>query len=264
MAFIVDIVSNIVANVIFWLGLGLAFWMASRMGQSRFIRFFGVDDSGQISVVVSNLWDPAHSRAKGYSISMHESLAAQSISVLLHATPVRLPELVRGLVDSLWLRSKIASRIEVSHPKNGDYRSAGSLVVIGGSARNSVRSKHIEQGVPCAILESEDLRSRNLRSTEVREAVIRRRGGDVQRIRSELNIAVVEKVVMPEGNGATFYCLGSRGDSTWLAVEYLVRNWSRLAREFSDSPFVVCLGIALPEEFITEFSEPVVLATIRP
>jgi hypothetical protein len=266
MSFLVNVVGNIVANAAFWLILGAGVWLASKASQARFARFFGTGDTGRIVVVLSNMWRPSASgRAVGYSISKHESLAAQRINALLAAAPMRLPELARGLVDTLWLRARIDCLIEVSPPPAGGVLEiAGTLVVVGGSARNSLRSRHLDQGLPRAAMEYELAEGPARKPTESREVAIRRGSGDVQRISSHHGVAVVEKAILRERGQTVFYCAGPRGDSTWIATEYLVRHWRRLAREFGDEPFVVCLGVPLGEQYVTEYHEPTVLASIIP
>jgi hypothetical protein len=230
----------------------------------RFSRFFGVDQSSLIVIVLSNVWKrEASSRPIGFSISMHESLAAQSINSLLATAPMRMPELVRGLVDSLWLRTRIRCKVEVSPPEDGDVESVGSVITIGAAGRNSVRRKHLAAGIPRALLAVEEPGRGQLQPNEVREVLIHRRGGDVQRVQSELPVALIEKVALPEQGKTFFYCVGSRGDYTWLVTEYLVRNWRRLHREFGAGSFVVCLGIGYSEQYATQYSDPVVLASMR-
>jgi hypothetical protein len=264
MSFVFDVLSNVVANAVFWAALGVAFWSLSKAGQTRFSRFFGVDQSSLIVIALSNVWKrEASSRRIGFSISMHESLAAQSINSLLATAPMRMPELVRGLVDSLWLRTRIQCKVQVSPPEDGDVESGASLIVIGAAGRNSVRRKHLADGIPRALLAAEEPGRGQVRPREVKEVLIRRRGGDLQRIQSELVVALIEKVVLPEQGKTFFYCLGSRGDCTWLVTEYLVRHWRRLHREFGTGSFVVCLGIALSEQYITQYSDPLVLASMR-
>jgi hypothetical protein len=110
MGFFLGLVSNVAANLVFWALLGAIFWaitvtVARRF--SRFSRFFGLARASSVAVVVSNLWTPRASfsgRAVGYTISLHELWAAQSVDRLFSSASLRMPELVRGLVDALWLR----------------------------------------------------------------------------------------------------------------------------------------------------------------
>ena len=265
MEFLTDVLSNVVANVAFWLLLGGAFWLVSRFGQAKFNRFFGTATAGRVTIVLSNLWKASESRRPvGYTISLHESLAGQRINALLGAAPLRLPEAVRGLVDALWLRSRIECATEVSPPQGGDLEVSGTLIVIGGAARNSVRARHLEQGLPRAAFESELTTGSGVHPSDNREVVVRRSGGDVQRIRSQQGVAIIEKVVLPETRRTVFYCAGARADSTWTATEYLVRHWRRLDKEFADDPFVICLAVRVPDVYSDDYHEPTVLATIRP
>jgi len=57
-----------------------------------------------------------------------------------------------------------------------------------------------------------------------------------------------------------FFCLGARGDSSWAAAEYLVRNWKRLSGEFGDEDFVACLGFPQTEKYMNEYREPLRLS----
>ncbi|MFI5937735.1 hypothetical protein [Actinoplanes sp. NPDC051494] len=283
MSFLVDVASNIVANAAFWLLLGAVVWLAGKAGQARFTRWFGTGASGRVVVVLSNMWKRSPTgRPEGYAIGLHESLAAQSVNALLGSAPLRLPDIVRGLVDALWSRSRLECVVEVSPPTGGELEATGTLVVVGAATRNSVRRRHLEQGLPRATFVAEHPRE-NGRDADRgaghgtgpttgpttghgtgQEVVVRRGGGDLQRIRSQHGVAVVEKIVLRDRGQSVFYCFGSRGDTTWLATEYLVRHWRQLAREFGDDPFVVCLGIPLPQEYHTEYHEPMVLASIRP
>jgi hypothetical protein len=40
MAFVLGITSNVLANLVFWLLLGVTFWAASKVAARRFLRFF--------------------------------------------------------------------------------------------------------------------------------------------------------------------------------------------------------------------------------
>jgi hypothetical protein len=73
MGFLLGLASNIAANIIFWLLLGLVFWAAGAMVARRFTRFFGLDRMRSVAVYLSNLWSPqVSSRNLGYTIALHE------------------------------------------------------------------------------------------------------------------------------------------------------------------------------------------------
>lgn len=263
-SFLVGVLGNVVANVAFWGLLGGAFWGVGKVSQARFLRFLGRGDSSDVTVMLSNLWQPEASRRKiGYTISKHELHASQAISSFLGRAPGQLPDVVRGLVDQLWLRSRVRCVVDVSPPEVAAVEPSGCVIVVGGAARNSYRRGYLERGLSAALLESEDADGGRLRSDEVRRVIISRASGDRQIVQTELGVAVVEKVVVP-GRGAVFFCHGARADGTWIATEYLVRNWRSLEREFRAEPFVVCLGFPRTDEFLEHYVEPSVLARVRP
>src|SRR5689334_16545320 len=105
MGFILGLASNVAANVVFWALLGIFFWALTTTVARRFSRFFGLGRVNGVTVFVSNLWSPTASmtgKTVGYAISMHELWAAQSVDRLFSSASLRLPDLVRGLVDALW------------------------------------------------------------------------------------------------------------------------------------------------------------------
>jgi len=64
----------------------------------------------------------------------------------------------------------------------------------------------------------------------------------------------------PDRGTTIFFCLGIRGDGSWAATEYLIRNWKRLAADFGDSDFVVCLGFPKTENYLDDYKEPLRLS----
>jgi hypothetical protein len=262
MGFIIGLVSNIVANCVFWMLLGVTFWAVGLTVARRFSKFFALTRVNSIAVFVSNLWTPGPSkRTVGYTISPHELWAAQSVGRLFSSAPLRLPELVRGLVDSLWLRQRVRCVIEVSPLQGGDADLDRSLVVVGSSARNTIRARYVQAGLPTVILTGEDQETEPLPAmTEARSITIRRGGSESTIALTGVNLALVEKCRDPDRGTTIFFCLGMRGDASWAATEYLVRKWKRLTAEFGDTNFVVCLGFPQTEKYAEEYREPMRLS----
>ena len=264
MSFVLGIVSNILANLVFWLLLGASFWIASRVVVRRFFRFFGLDRTSSIGVYLSNLWTPQPSqtgRTVGYSISLHELRAAQAVEKLFGSAPLRLPEVVRGLVDALWLRQQLQYSTDVSPLKAIDADLDRNLIVVGGSARNSIRARYVQAQIPNAILTGEDQVPINWAAIKSAQSITIMRGGSKSEISlADTNLAVVEKCHDPERETVIFFCLGMRADTSWAAAEYLIRNWKHLAAEFGDSNFVVCLGFPKTEEYLDAYKEPLRLS----
>ncbi|MFD5830734.1 hypothetical protein [Lentzea sp. NPDC060358] len=237
-----DIASNVIANIVFWLGLGLAAAATVRVGQRRFRRFFGLDANQQLAVCLSNTWNAETSaRPRGYSVSLHELRAAEAVTRLFGSASFRLPDLVRGLVDAIYLGGhRYDFHMTVSPaPADDPKRFAelgGNLVVVGAAARNGVRGLYLDENLVNLRLGTEA--GADERFVEVLG------GADVgRRITSDsLELAVVERVHDAARGTTVVFCLGRHGDTTWAATEYLVRNWRGLEKEFGDRPFALCLG----------------------
>ncbi|MEV7989321.1 hypothetical protein [Micromonospora sp. NPDC085948] len=60
-----NILSNFIANVLFWVVLGGIFWLASKAGRRKFGGFFGLRTHSTISAYVSNLWLPESDQHDG-------------------------------------------------------------------------------------------------------------------------------------------------------------------------------------------------------
>jgi hypothetical protein len=262
MGFILGLAGDVAANVIFWALLGFIFWAFSTTVARRFSRFFGLARATNVAVFLSNLWTPQASRHPvGYTIALHELWAAQSVDKLFSSAPLRLPDLVRGLVDALWLRQRVRCSVEVSPPE-GEYADLDrSLIVVGSSARNSVRARYVHARLPTAILTGEDRMPVDWSAVERARSITLMRGGSESRINlADVNVALVEKCHDPDRGTTVFFCVGIRGDSSWAATEYLVRNWKRLDAEFGSAPFVVCLGFPQTEKYANEYREPLRLS----
>ncbi len=241
-----DIASNVIANIVFWIGLGLAAAGTVRVGQRRFRRFFGLETNQQLVVCLSNVWNSsASTRPRGYSVTLHELRASEAVSRLFGSASFRLPDLVRGLVDAIYLsRHSYDFHTAVSPPTTDDPKQfaelSGNLVVVGGARRNSVRRLYLDENLVRLRL-SNELSDAGAHQQPFVEML---GGADVGRkISSEaLELAVVERVRDAARGTTVVFCLGNRGDTTWAATEFLARNWRSLEREFGDRPFALCLG----------------------
>jgi hypothetical protein len=142
---LLDIATNVIANIVFWLGLGLVVAAMARVAQRRFRRFFGLHTNQQLAVCLSNLWTTVtSSRPRGYTVSLHELRASEAITRLFGSASFRLPDLVRGLVDAIYLGRhqydfhSTVSPSPTDDPKHFSELSC-NLVVVGGASRNNVR-----------------------------------------------------------------------------------------------------------------------------
>ena len=255
MEFIIGTLSNIAANLIFWVLLGLVFWLVGLASSRRFVYFFGLRNSRGIAVYLSNLYAPGtstNSRSDGRTISIHELRGAQSVDRALGSAPIRLPELVRGLVDSIWLRGRIQSSTLVSpiDPANIDF--GRNMIVIGSAVRNSVRAHYLNTRLPVVAFSGEYREYLSFQSTIVTSFD----EGRTNLGQSDKNVGILEKC-HDRNNGITvFFCVGKRADSSWAITEYLTRNWSKLVREFGDSEFLMYLEWPRMDTYLEDYIEP--------
>ena len=131
MGFVLGLASNMAANLCL-LGIAEGYLLGADSSTAvarRFSRFFGLVRIDRIGIYLSNLWSPQASllsgRTVGYTVSLDELRAAQSIDKLFGSAPLRLPDMVRGLVDALCLRRQVRCVIDVS-PLKGEERRAGA------------------------------------------------------------------------------------------------------------------------------------------
>ena len=264
--FIEGAASNLLANIVFWVGLGLLVWFVTSLTRGRFRSFFNLDAEARLCVFLSNLWSPERSgRPVGFTLSLHEFHATQSIARLVSGSPMRLPESVRGLVDGIWLRNAPQASFEPAS-ETSPMRVGRTTIVLGAAARNTVRSAYVDRNVPQLVMTHElhDNRIYDAHLDDEIAVVVAR--GDERGFRSPpgYNLAILEKMSDPERDASIFFCLGIRADGTRAACEYLVRHWARLQREFKSRDFALCLGFPKTEAYLEQYVEPVRLKPVPP
>jgi hypothetical protein len=268
MSFLAAIGITIIANTVFWLSLGAAFWAASTVVARRFSKFFGIHRIASVTIYLSNLWTPATNPSRkfeGYTISLHELRAAQAVDKLFGAAPLRLPDLVRGFVDAIWLRHHVRCTTKVCPLQAENASLDSNMIIVGSSKRNTVRARYVRARLPSATLAGEDTdpgSCSNATNILISRIVISRDGNRHEVSLAKMNLAIVEKCHDPERGTVLFFCMGPRADASWAATEYLIRNWRRLFREFGDDDFVICLGFPYTERYLEEYMEPLRL-TVR-
>jgi hypothetical protein len=255
---LVDLATNVLGNVVFWVLVGVLALGSSRMLQRRVYAFFGVPRGGRVTVFVSNAWRPApgSDTTQGYALSLHELRGWQTVEAFFGSAPLRLPELARGLVDAVWLREQITTDLVVSTPQ--PQTTAGTEIVIGSARRNHARRAHLEAGRTRAWLGAELEGPPMSAVNRVHVA----HGGGTQTIESDLQIAVLERYVDAATGRTVFYCHGNRADGSRAAVEYLARHWKRLAARHGGRSFVVLLGCSTRTPYPEHYEEPTLLASV--
>ncbi len=132
-----------------------------------------------------------------------------------------------------------------------------NLIAVGSSVRNSIRANYVKSKFPVLTFLGEDTRSEvtpgplgSITTVGYRENGIRRNVRYLNR-----NLALVEKCYDARNGITVFFCLGVRADSSWVACEYLVRNWKALVREFDSSEFFLCLSFPLADRYLEAYPD---------
>jgi len=266
-----DLGINCLAQFLFWLFAGILVLLYTRLTNvRRFRQFFGLYKDSNIVIYLSNMKLKGASDLqidpKDRGVSLEELRAVQSIYSLFGRTPLRVPELVRGLVDGYFIPGPTKVATEPS-PITADDLRFTNMIVIGSARHNSVREHYLTQStLPYLALEPKE-------SDYIAQGASSRRGvrvlqgnrkGDL--VEENYNFAIVEKICGGDKGTVVFMCVGERGDSSWGAAEYLVRNWGRLSKRkcksksgrFGTSSFALCLGF--PKRDMQVYEEPVILA----
>src|SRR3954447_23252659 len=107
MSLLENILVSVVANIVFWIGLGVVFAIVLRVSQRRLRKFFGIADGKTLHVCLSNLWNPSSRPAPAtgksrYYIGLSELEASRAVDSLFSTANFKLPDIVRGLVDGMW------------------------------------------------------------------------------------------------------------------------------------------------------------------
>lgn len=238
MDYLIDVSAGVVASVVFWVLFGLAVYLFAQLSRKRFVKLFG--DRSTTPILLSNAWVPGvTTRPIGYLLSLHEMNAGLAITSLFARAPIRLPEIVRGLVDGIWLPNSISCPLEVAEPTEDPAQAERAGFVVGSALRNSVRRELLNQSVPSASFEQEDQRA----AADLEDVVIVSKNGQIlQTLRTPMRLAVIEKVLMPSTNVPVFLCAGRRADMSACAAQYLAHEWRRIERQFGGEPFVMVLG----------------------
>ena len=266
--FLIDVITNVVANIVFWIWLGLTFAAYGKIVQERFRNFFGLTKELRLTICLSNLWSQTSSpqrdigRAR-YYIGLNELKASQSILTLFGTSRFRLPDMVRGLVDTMWSSSIRNVDTIVSDPlghKGNEVQSspAGSLVVVGGSSFNLRRRTFVQLELPAMVF-SDELPEQDHQKAGPRAVIVRRGPGAGDCIESELALGILEKCRDASTGGVIFFCNGSGGDISRAVAEFLTRNWRLLQRKYGEKSFAICLGFPRTGSHLEFYVNPVQL-----
>ncbi len=259
-----DLFVNILANIIFWLGLGLLFrYVVISRARTEFLRFFGLETNKRLVVYLSNLWLPSITlKPWGCILSGQEFRVTKTVSSLFGSAPLNFPEQVKGLVDTFWIGKSLDVSIEVSSVGE-HFDLACNMIVVGTSTKNSVRRYYLNRNMVYVTIAGEPTNSptdKDILANPLEPRFVIMKGkqtGETVQRKGKYNLAVVERIRDEEDRTIVFMCTGLRGDSSWAATEYLARNWRKLYRKFGDKEFACCLWFSDADGPMEHYREPI-------
>jgi len=263
MEFIANLGQSILANLVFWLSSGFAGYAAIRLTESQFVSLFGVRDSRRLTVYLSNLWDRKSDAPYTPIVSGHEFRVSKTITGLFGDAPLRMPDLAKGLVDTVFAGDRVDVTFEVSPLVPEEIRFS-NMISVGASTKNSVRRHYLAAGLPYLAFVGETTEPvESIFRSPVEQRVRIMKGPLMgETIEGDYNFAIVEKAWDAKLGVAVIMCAGVRADGSWAATEYLARNWRKLARRFGDSCFAICLGFPKLAAYMDSYLEPMLVRQI--
>lgn len=255
-----NLLSDLAAEILIWAGLGFAVWLWLSARRRRFLQFFGLGKNKTLVVYLSNLWAPnSEKQSAGCTIAGQEFRVVKSFFGPFGGTRLRFPDILEGLVDSLWIGDKIKKEIEVSSRDDKDIDLENNMIVIGGTPKNSVRRYFFKKRWLSLVIDGEaDEPPPSVFDKPLKPRILILKGHRAGNpIAGEYNFAVIEKLFDKTNETTVFMCAGYRGDSSWLATEYLLRHWGDLHKEFVNERFALCLKFRMTDEYLSDYEEPI-------
>lgn len=262
MEFALNVLGNVLANLVFWAGLGSLAWLAILTTHRKLINFFGLRGNKTLIVYLSNAYESTKEKPIGGLISEHEFHVVETVRNLFGSASYRYPEMVKGLVDSFWLGEDIKLKFLVS-PQQNDKIQFKNMIVVGGASRNLVRKLYIESGYVKLTSSSEEPQQKGTCLTQNYIRIVKGiRKGEIVEDQGKYNLALIEKIYDGERRITVFMCSGSRADSSWASVEYLIRHWRDLQSGSRNRPFALCLGFPQSQDYMQGYMEPKMLTEL--
>lgn len=252
-AWVIDILINIAANFIFWLGGGSIVWFLLSRKRRRLHRFFGIRKRNPLVVYLSSLIiEPNTIKSRegvvssytGLAISDYEFQVIPQLTTLFTSTRlVDIPDMFSGFIDSLWLVQRPVVDFRLSPPTIDDLQFT-DLISVGGTKFNVVTRYYLKTGAPLYVLnETEDKWIIDVKRGKQAQAQTK-----TEFSKYEVDVGVLLKMRDIENKTTAFIVEGGGVNATRATVEYLVHNWDKLLQRYSDREFGIVLKCPLFED----------------
>lgn len=247
--FFYDFLTNVLANVAFWLVGGVIIGIALGVKRRRMHRFFGITQHKPLIVYLSSLFiernsikgrDNLPSEYQGIVIVDYEFQVISRITTLFNSSFIdRTPDMFSGLIDSLWLTKRPIVEFSPCPINKSDLRFQ-NIICVGGPQFNTASEYYLRTAKPYFTFE----RANNTWRVKISRGS---RTDEYIKIDSNHDIGLLQRIKDIEHNTIVFIAAGVDINGTRAAIEYLYHHWDRLIREYEDDEFGVCLRCPLFE-----------------
>lgn len=230
--FAIDVLTNILANIIFWLAGGILVGYLISKRRRKLAKFFGLNFSRNLNVYFSSIVLYENSEEMG--LPSYEFQTIPSIASLFSSGKLDfVPDMLAGLVDSFWLPKKPIIQFLPS-PNKIEEIEFDNIISIGGPVSNRVTNYYLKIGSPYLSF------TRSSDESECRIQIVRGiRTGEV--IQGYWSTGILNRFRDMEHGNTVFIVAGGGVQGTRAAVEYLVENWETLQSTYGDKDFGICL-----------------------
>lgn len=245
--FWLGVTGNIIANLVFWLVGGLIVWLLLQVGRRRaMFRFFGMKNLGEYVIYLSSYYiekgtikdrNGVPRGHEGRAIPEYEFQSIPTLNSILSPASIRnVPDILRGLIDSVWTRSLPTIRFELSPNKIQNPPSSSALCV-GGPKFNAVTQYYLDTNRGFFRHYKDDKIGRW--RIEINQGINVHKiiGGDFAK--DEVDVGYIQRFTDIE-TGATIILLAGLGvNGTRAAACYLAKNWRYLDKKFAKKDFAI-------------------------
>ena len=227
-SFIIDILSNIIANIVFWLAGGLTVAFVVGRKRRKLVAFFGLGKQNRLLVYMTSrpVYQPFNERG----VPSEEFQLVPTISSLFLSGQLGpVPEAFSGLIDSFWLIKRPSIEFLAS-PQDAEEIRFANTICVGGPAYNAATAYYSKACSPYFALsyERKEWRVRILRGSKAGESIIADEGWD---------LGILNKCYDVEHGSTIFIVAGMGINGTIAAAEHLVANWQTLQAAYKAQEF---------------------------
>jgi len=249
-----DILSNLLANIIFWIFGGIIFGLVISIRRIRLNRFFGIKFGQPLLIYLST--HPIENEIFKHRTEIENSVDTELISKsevqvvtlfseLFSSQPFeRIADAFAGIVDTLWLIGRPEIKF-VPSPLSEEELEFSSTICLGAHEFNTATEYYFYKHNPYIIMERKNPDDRiniivRINKGDRKGEIITRTNhhGDNEK---NWDLGIIVKLFDEEHGNTIFIVAGLEEMGTLSAADYLVENWRVFQKIYNNSEFGICI-----------------------